>query len=369
MWKKADKLVLSPFGSTVLSNVSSSYSGRLGTIFSSTFRAREFEQTLKSTVLLPAKKAKVDLPTMLEGLPKSVPLHRGMAGLEEVESIVTHGKFGAGKYTKRPASLDIAEFIDKPKSSLLLSTSPDPHTVREYMIGFQLITAKGAIVSMGLPAVFIRPQTARHVDVELFEHYQKVINAAVELGNRTQYENIFDLAHGNNETTVILGATKQDDWRPRFDRDIHSIVLVEGAGRILSGFTNANTVEATTIENPGYSKRLMAIEVFSTASGEGAFYDKYHRTMTKRSQELGLIEGDQRILTMSDASALMSSPKYLELMEQHTTTGETMVLQSVPRGIPIGSEELIEYVAFLIESNPEKTPVIPTDTTSSARYS
>ena len=285
-----------------------------------------------------------------------------MAGFEEAESIATHGKIGAGKYTKRPASLDIAEFVDKPKSCLLLSTSPDPYTVREYMVGFQLIRAKGAIVSMGLPAVYIRPQTARHVDVELFEHYQKVIDMALKLENRTQGENIFDLAQGNNETTAILGATKEDDWRPQFDRDLQSIVLVQGAGRILSGFTKADILETTTIVNPEYCRRIMAIEVFSTASGEGMMFDKYHRTMTKGAQSLGLIADDQRILTMVDASTLMNSAKYLELMVQHTTTGETMVLQSVPKDIPVGSEALVEYASFLIESNPKKVPIAPIGT-------
>lgn len=114
---------------------------------------------------------------MLSSLPPDPDMvHRGMAGLKEAENIAQDGRLGAGKYQKRPTGLNIAEFIfDPTKSCLLLSTSPDPYTVREYTIGFQLIQAKGTIASMCLPAVYIRPQTARHIDIEQFAYFQKVL--------------------------------------------------------------------------------------------------------------------------------------------------------------------------------------------------
>ncbi|QLZ67250.1 hypothetical protein FOLKNPGA_00015 [Legionella sp. PC1000] len=348
MWSKVKPSSLSPLSTTVLNNTNP---GGLGTMFSGTSR-RTME--LEKTVHIPVKKATVSFTSMLSSLPSEKDMvHRGMAGLKEVESIATHGKFGAGKYTKRPYHLDIAQFIHDPKCCMFLSTSPDPHTVKEYMIGFQLITAKGAITSMCLPSVYIRPQTARHVDEDMFRHYQKVLEFQVEHGNRTQSEDILRLAEGNNETTAILGETQKDDWRPKFHLDLHSMVLVRGAGKIMSGFTKADTIDTVTIVNPHFRKRIMAIEIFSTALGSGAMYDKYFAKMNDRAKGLGLINSDNRMLTLRDASDLMNSPEYQELLEKYQALGETMVLQSVPKNIRT-TEELVKFVAFLIESNPAK---------------
>ncbi len=364
MLSKVRQLRVSPLGLQVLYNVNPSFhSSRLGTFFSGDLRQKELEylqEHSKEHHRISVKKERLDLHHILESLPKEEDfVHRGMAGLKEVESIAMHGKFGDGTYTKRPFSLDIAEFIHKPQSCVLLSTSPDPYTVKEYMVGFQLITAKGAIASMGLPAVYIRPQTARHVDVEQFQYYQSILNAQQAPGEYTRGENIFDLAHGNNETTVVLGATKKDDWRPKFDLDLHSIVLVKGAGRILSGFTKADTVDATTIVNPFFRKRIMSIEIASTTTAEGSAFHKRFDTMNKRAQELGLVVGEHRVLTLADAVFLMSSPEYQEVMEKYTTAGKTMILQSVPKDIPVASPALLQYAIHLIEANPLKELVSP----------
>ncbi|QMT58663.1 MULTISPECIES: hypothetical protein [unclassified Legionella] len=335
-------------------------SGSLGRLFSP---ARDLPSEGKHHHV-PIKRAKVEYHQMLSNLPHGLDIiHRGMAGFDEVESIAIDGRFGAGKYTRRPFSLNIAEFIHNPKSCVLLSTSPDPHTVKEYMIGFQLIAAKGAIASMCLPAVYIRPQTARHIDVEQFEYYQSILNAQQAPGEYTRGENIFDLAQGNNETTVVLGATKEDDWRPQFDFDLHSLVLVQGAGRILSGFIKADTLDTTTFVNPLFRKRIMSIEIASTTTAEGPLFFKYFDKMNQRAQELGIAKEGFRILTMADAACMMGSPRYQEILEKYTTSGETMVLQDVPKEIPIASEELVEYAQQIIEANPVKEQ-IPTITDS-----
>ena len=348
---------LSPCRRQVLNHLANS--GSLGRLFKP-YRDLPMEAA-HHHVHVPIKTAKVEYHQMLSNLPSGLDMvHRGMAGLGEVENIVTDGRFGAGKYTKRPFSLNIAEFIHNPKSCVLLSTSPDPYTVKEYMIGFQLISAKGAIASMCLPAVYIRPQTARHIDVEQFQYYQSILNAQQTPGEYTRGENIFDLAHGNNETTIVLGATKEDDWRPQFDLDLQSLVLVQGAGRILSGFTKAETVDTTTIINPFFRKRIMSIEIASTTTAEGSMFLKYFDKMNKRAQELGIVKDGYRVLTLADASFMMSSLKYLETQEKYTTSGKTMVLQDVPAVIPIGSEELVEYALHMIEANPAKELVSTT---------
>lgn len=352
----------SPLGYVVLNQVNPT--GKLGTIFSSKIQNTiKFQESELSRI--PIKKAKVDYHVMLESLPSGKDIvHRGMSGHNEVISMAEDGKFGAGKYTKRKFNLDIASFIHRPESCMLLSTSPDPHTVKQYMIGFQLIRAIGAIASMGLPHVYIRPQTARHVDIEQFEYYQTQLEAESDKTEFRRVENIFDLAQGNNETTVILGAKKGDDWRPLFNSDLHSIVLAKAAGRILSGFTKAETVETVTIENPDFHKKVMSIEVFSTALAEGSYFHKYFERMNKRAQELGLIPGDRRILTLTDASTLMSSSKYMEITGKYKATGETMIMQGVPKTIPFGSEELVEYAVSIIEAHPQKELVTPTVTDS-----
>ncbi|WP_454781515.1 hypothetical protein [Legionella sp. WA2022007384] len=338
---------VSPCRRVVLNHLTKS--GSIGRIFSRDIPKESAHHHV------PIKQAKVDYHQMLSSLPRGLDIvHRGMAGFGEVENIATDGRFGAGKYTNRPFSLNIAEFIHNPKSCVLLSTSPDPYTVKEYMIGFQLISAKGAIASMCLPAVYIRPQTARHIDVEQFQYYQSILNAQQTPGEYTRGENIFDLAQGNNETTAVLGATKEDDWRPKFDLDLHSLVLVQGAGRILSGFTKAETVDTTTIMNPFFRKRIMSIEIASTTSAEGSLFHKYFDKMNRRAQELGMTKEGFRILTMADAVRMMGSPKYQEVLEKYTTSGMTMILQDVPKEIPIASEELVEYARQLIEDNPAK---------------
>ncbi|PWY55825.1 hypothetical protein DGG96_09930 [Legionella qingyii] len=339
---------VSPCRRVVLNHLAKS--ARMGKIFSP-LRDIPTESTHHELT----KKATVDYHQMLGSLPSGLDIiHRGMAGFAEVESIATYGRFGAGKYTKRPFSLNIAEFIHKPQSCVLLSTSPDPYTVKEYMVGFQLISAKGAIASMCLPAVYIRPQTARHIDVEQFQYYQSILNAQQAPGEYTRGENIFDLAQGNNETTVVLGATKEDDWRPQFDIDLHSIVLVQGAGRILSGFTKAETVDTTTIINPFFRKRIMSIEIASTTSAESSMFLKYVDKMNERAQKLGVAKDGYRVLTLADASIMMSSLKYLETLGKYSASDKTMILQDVPAEIPIGSEELVEYALHLIEANPAK---------------
>lgn len=310
------------------------------------------------------KTAKMEYDELLNSLPRGPYIvHRGMSGFKEVVNIATDGRFGAGLYAKRPFDLDIAKYIHVPKSCALFSMSPDPHTVREYMVGFQLISAKGAIASTCLPCVYIRPQTARHVDVEAFQCYQKLLIGEQEAGEFRRVEDIFDLAQGNNETTAILGARPEDDWRLNFDTDLHSMVIVEGAaGRFLKGFAKAEQVHATTIVNPSFCQRMMAIEVASTATGEGAYFHKQFDKMNKRARELELIAPDSRILVLSDASTLMGSAEYRALIEGYTATEETMVLKSVPKEIPIGSPALLEYARFLIESNPKKVPIAPTGT-------
>ncbi|MCE0722085.1 MULTISPECIES: hypothetical protein [Legionella] len=305
----------------------------------------------------PAAKVKVSYKDMLHSLPKDPDMvHRGMAGLKEAENIAQDGRLGAGKYQKRPKGLNVAEFIfDPTKSCFLLSTSPDPHTVKEYTIGFQLIQAKGTIASMCLPPVYIRPQTARHIDIEQFEHFQTVLAAEVEMGNRTRLENIFDLADGNNETTAILGATEDDDWRPLFDLDVHSMMIVQAAGRIWSGFAKADDVETTTFVNPNFRKRIMSLEVFSTITGQGALYEKYLAKMNERARGFGLIDKDSRILTLHDASYLMSSAKYMATLDLFKATDETIALKGVPKGVT--GEELVEYAISVIRDCPKKEQV------------
>ncbi|KTD42788.1 hypothetical protein [Legionella parisiensis] len=315
---------------------------------------------------LTATKVKVSYKDMIHSLPSDPSLvHRGMAGLKEAENIAHDGRLGAGKYQKRPKGLNIAEFIfDPTKSSLLLSTSPDPHTVKEYTIGFQLIQAKGTIASMCLPMVYIRPQTARHIDIEQFEYFQKVLATEVELGNRTRLENIFDLAEGNNETTAILGVTEEDDWRPVFDTDVHSLMLVQAAGRIWSGFAKADEVETTTIINPNFRKRIMSLEVFSTTTGHGPQYDKYFAKMNERAIAFGLIDKGDRILSLTDTAYLMSSAKYLTMLDSYETTGETIALKGVPKSIRT-DEELVEFAISAIIDCPHKKPVIEDSSTLS----
>ncbi|KTD72392.1 hypothetical protein [Legionella tucsonensis] len=307
--------------------------------------------------LPPVVKAKVKYPELPKRLPSGKDIvHRGMAGLKEAENIAQDGRLGAGRYQKRPLGLNIAEFIfDPTKSRLLLSTSPDPHTVKEYTIGFQLIQAKGTIASMCLPAVYVCPQIVRHIDIEQFEYFQKVLAAEVEMGNRTRLENIFDLAEGNNETTAILGATGDDDWRPLFDTDIHSLMIVQAAGRIWSGFAKADEIETTTIVNPNFRKRIMSLELFSTATGKGTMYEKYIAKMNERALGLGLIDQGSRILTMADVIYLMNSKEYRVTVDTFKATGETIALKGVPKGVR--GRELVEFAIARIMDCPEKEQV------------
>ncbi|AWN72853.1 hypothetical protein LEAN103870_08990 [Legionella anisa] len=349
MWSKVKTLGglnISPFGAVLLSQTKVSLPVR---IFAGA-------KTLDLTGCdhIPLKKGKVSYTEMLDSLPKGTDMvHRGMAGHDEPINIATEGVVGGGSYAKRPFNLDLPLFIHKPKSSVLLSTSPDPFTVKEYMIGFQLIKAKGGIISMNLPYVFVRPQTSRHIDEEQFQYYQNCLEAARDKSDFTRVEDIFNLADGNNETTAIFGSKKGEDWRPRI-RDLHSIVLVnDAAGRILSGFMKADRVEATTIGNPDFHKKVMSIEVFTTATGEGAFFQKHLDRMTKRAHKLGLIDDGNRILTLADVSKLMNSPEYQEALRKYRTHGQTMILSSAPKDTPIASDDLIKYALFLIKSNPE----------------
>ncbi|KTD42787.1 hypothetical protein [Legionella parisiensis] len=350
MWSKAKNLAglnIHPFGAVILSQTRSSLTGKL---FSG---VQTFDLT--GCDHIPLTKGKVSYTDMLGSLPSGTDIvHRGMSGHEEPINIATEGVIGGGTYAKRPFDLGLPLFIHKPKSSVLLSTSPDPFTVKEYMIGFQLIKAKGGIISMNLPSVFVRPQSSRHVDEEQFQYYQKCLEAERDSTEFTRGENIFDLADGNNETTAIFASKKGEDWRPRV-RDLHSIVLVsDAAGRILSGFMKADQIEATTISNPDFQKKVMAIEVFTTSTGEGKHFQEHLDRMSKRARKLGLIDDSERVLTLLDVSLLMNSPEYQEAQRKYKTNGQTIILSSVPKSIPIASEELVKYALSLIESNPEK---------------
>ncbi|CAM3043404.1 Uncharacterised protein [Legionella steigerwaltii] len=358
---KVSQLSRTPLGQTILGEVS--HSSGIGTIFSSKLpQIPKFEG-------IPVTREKTGYTQLLGSLSPDKDLrHRGMAGFAEPESIARHGKFGKGNYEQRNPSLNIAKFIEKPKSRLLLSTSPDPHTVREYMVGYQLIKAKGAIATIGMPAVILHPQVVSLIDVEHFKHYQDIIDEQLKLGNRTRSEDIFDLAQGNNETTAVLGATPEDEWHPTL-RHLHTLKLVKNAsGRILQGFTKTEgeTFDVVTITNPDFCKNLMSLELFTTASGKGAMFGKYLDRMNKRAQELGLITDDRRILTMDDVCALMRSSQYQELLDNFTTTGKTKVLGGVPKDIPIGAvEPLLEYVTHEAELIPGKIPIPPTTVDSS----
>ncbi|WP_392538396.1 hypothetical protein [Legionella sp. 227] len=270
-------------------------------------------------------------------------IYRGTAGTDEIVEIMRSGEMGTGEYTRRESNLEIPEFIEMNNSSCLLSASPCPYTVQDYAEGLSVLPAKGYIIVMGMPKVFIRPQLVLHLDREIYEEYARLKNEREDQSVRTSYKSIVDTAQTNNEVTMILGTGGQDNWRPEIGTDVMRVVEITAPGKILGKFMAAKKVHSRTIDNEEYVRRPWAIEIVTTRhSGAPDFKSAYER-MNHRADELGLMTlstSERRLLTIEDAEAIMRSG-ILEEFAQNYTSEKTVVFREVPKEIPIGNAEAL----------------------------
>ncbi|PWY54362.1 hypothetical protein DGG96_17640 [Legionella qingyii] len=305
---------------------------------------------------------------LLHSLPVGMDIiYRGTAGTSEIMEIMRSGEMGTGKYAKRTETLQIPEFIEVNDSRYLLSASPCRQTVQDYAEGLSVIPAKGYIIVMGLPKVFIRPQSVLHLDRELYEEYARSKIANEEEGIRGAYKPIVATAQGNNEVTIILGAGKRDNWRPEIGTDVMKIVEITAPGKILGKYMAAKRVHSQTFDNEEFVRRPWAIEVATTRHSVLPEFKSAYERMNHRADELGLMTrsaSERRLLTIDDAEAIMRSG-ILDEFAQNYTSGKTIVFKEVPKEIPIGhAEALAEFIVSELKSEPTLREMMRTENPS-----
>jgi hypothetical protein len=282
-------------------------------------------------------------------------LYRGTEGFEELISACKTDRLGDSPFQKRKEfHHDIREFVRDNNSNAFLSATPCPQTVRPYSVGLSLYPISGFIMCMGLPKVFTRPQKSLLLNQEWFEKDDERRVNQVPVDQAISFQTIVEMTKNNNETTIILGHKKGDNWGLNVSENVHTILRVSGPGKILGKFFSSEMPALIkTYINPDFKKRVWSIEI---VNGPKEDYEK----MNTRAGEQGLIKDDERLLFIEDAAVLADNPELNSLDSTHKI-GETHVFKGVPKDIPIGDKRLVEHVISVIEKLPtlEQIPLEP----------
>ncbi len=285
-------------------------------------------------------------------------IYRGSEGTAEVTHLLESNRLGKNfTHNSKLPSFDIVGYIRDNDSKYFLSFSPCKETVKPYAAGLSIVPCKGYIIVTGLPKVYTIPHKLLYLNEEMFRRYDEKQQEQMT-HNPYAYQSIVAMAQNNNEVTAVLGTSDTDDWRPVVTDDLMSIFEVCGPGRILSKLMSTSEIAyVREWKNPEFMKRIYAIEV--------AIYDTPDdfKIMNRNARRMHLINADQRLITIEDAEALLSSCELDELNALYETP-ETQRITAVPRSITIGNQAaLLEYVTEKLKSHPlitaREEPQIP----------
>lgn len=278
-------------------------------------------------------------------------IYRGTEGTPEIECIMRTDRMGQSISQSRKApTTDIARYVDDNNSRFYHSYSPCRETVKPYAAGLSIVPCRGYIIVSGLPKVFTVPHKLSYLNEDMFLRYAKWKIDSMSSDDTTGHRGILEMTRGNNEFTAILGTSAQDDWRIVASDEVHSVFEVCGPGRLLSKFiASSELAYIRDWQNEGFSRRIYAIE---TVIYDEITHPHELESMNEKAREMGLIGPDERLITLSDASAVMNSGELDQLNLLYTTT-ETMRFSSVPKSIAIGDKDaLVAYMTEQLQSSP-----------------
>lgn len=307
----------------------------------------------------------IEINTGISQLHESLPsgtgfIFRGTEGTKEVHEAMTTDFLGMSSVQRKKApSHDLVDYLVSNNSRFFFSTSPCKFTVRPYAAGISIIPCKGYIWVTGLPKVYTVPQKHLFLNEEMFDSYTRRQIQQLEEGEK--YHPIKATAANNNEITVIVGASKEDNWALRVSEDVAKIIQVRGPGRLLGKFMSSKEiVHVQDWTNPEFKKRVWSLEVVFSEGTAPKHYDK----MNDRARKLGLIGNDERLLTLADASSVVNSEE-LEVLNARHSTNETHRVLKVHKDIPLGCKEsLIEYIVAEIRSTQKLEEIVHRSTYS-----
>ncbi|WP_454783241.1 hypothetical protein [Legionella sp. WA2022007384] len=297
---------------------------------------------------LSSKEIKIGAEQLHHSLPSGSDfLFRGTEGTKEVFEAMTSNYLGMSSVQRKKSSNhDIVSYLVDNDSKYFFSTSPCKYTAKPYAAGISIIPCRGFIWVTGLPKVYTIPQKHLFLNEELFDNY--TIKKIKELEKEEKHYPIKETAAGNNEVTIIIGATKDDNWALKVSEDVMKVIQVRGPGRFLGKFMpSTEIVHVQDIENPDFKKRVWSLEVVFS---DGRTSEDFER-MNKRARELGLIGIHERLLTIHDAASVVDSEELEELNTRYRIP-TTLRVAKVHKDIPLGLKDpLIQCIAAEIRGN------------------
>jgi hypothetical protein len=302
--------------------------------------------------MLPAKERQEKIDELTSSLPQGPNItFRGSVGTNEAYNAATTNRLGIRPQdSKKSLSISIPAHIEMNNSALYYSETPCSKTVIPYTGNVSLVPTNGTIIAKRRPQICVLPQKLLYLHEKTFDDYDKWRINAISSENPENYQSIKTMTRNNNEITAVLGASRKDDWRQNFNRDVHSIYEVVSPGRWL-GLVMPATEPAhiTHWQNPDFTPQPVSVEIVS-----GSFSAKDLAEMNEKATEIGMPK-DERLLTLEDASAIMESG-VLEKLDENYVTTETLNLSSVPQNIAIGNAEaLAKYISARFTSQPNVT--------------
>ncbi|KTD19914.1 hypothetical protein [Legionella londiniensis] len=284
---------------------------------------------------------------VIASLPESPDfVYRGTTGNAEVLHAIETGCLGrAPKECKKSDCLNLVAYVEKNDSKFFYSTTPCPTTVMGYTEGLSVIPTVGNILVMNQPKVFVRPQKMLVLYPEMFSEYDEKNYQSIAYGDGPRQIPIAERTLHNNEVTGILGLSVKDDWRLTTSKDLAKIIQVYAPGRLLGLFMSAKEpVHVQQWDNPQFRKRACSLEVMVDNGHPQAV-----EVMNERAVEFGLINKNQRLLTLKDAYALLTAEEFARFEDYETE--HTELFSEVPKEIREGdAKELFDYTQSIMDS-------------------
>jgi hypothetical protein len=269
-------------------------------------------------------------------------LLRGSVGTKELEHAMRRGILGAPHSNRREAHFDIAEYVRENNSGVLYSATECHKTATAYA-NLSFIPKNGTIFVLGMPAVFTNPRKQLLVNPDMFTQYQERLLNSHEPDIKLQC--IKNMTINNSEITIVTGSGKNDNWHPRLDRDVAKVIIIQTPG-IVGHYLNYQPSLFEVVNNADFAKRGFSLEIYFPGNISS-------EEMNENAYKQGIIQPDQRLLTLNDAIVVNNSIELESL--QYNDSSITQIVSSVPANIPEGDRELIPYLAENIKSTIDKS--------------
>ncbi len=288
-----------------------------------------------------------ELPTLF-GDNDGQRFYRGVESKKALTQILETGFVGA---PVAMPSVDLIGYVfDHTEGSNVLNQGPflsftrDIRTASKYASYMRVLPVNGFVLETGLTRVTAVPHLLVHLCEDAVLQAQARINEnAMREGGRMQNMQVVATCQ---ETTAILGGTKGDNWGPGW-QNIISITQIASLGRLTSKFVSSSEpMVVNKIDNPDYKKLAYSMEIICIP---GQVTMAHVQQMSQIAADIGLISPGERVLTLTDAEAVINSGE-LDSYDELDSINKTLEFKSVPKNIAIGdTAALVSYMKQELE--------------------